>query len=225
MYNKTNAFVANKKIVIGLILVLGLSLSACGKKDDKKVENSPKSGGIEVLEKQSLTDWLKGGKTVECTIKQDGSEVHIISKGENSYVEGVPYLYGEVGEYEEGSNNGVMLTLGDWTYMWDKVTKKGTKMNMREIEEMTGDYDTEEEDEGNDFDSMAEEWEDDETDYDCHEIKEPKNLFEEPKGIEFKDFSEMMGGFMDVSNKVQEQAEAGEEIDMEELEKMMKGMQ
>jgi hypothetical protein len=138
-------------------------------------------------------------------------------------MEGIPFVSADSrGEMPE-SGNGVMLILGDWTYMWDKTTKKGTKMSMREMDAMTEGF--EEEEEEDDFDAMTEEWENSGFEYECREIKEEKGMFVEPSNIEFQNLNEMMGGFSDTGNKIQEQIDSGEEIDMEELEKMMQGLQ
>ncbi len=42
----------NKKIILGLILTLSLSLAACGKKEEKVVENNTPDKGLEIFEKQ-----------------------------------------------------------------------------------------------------------------------------------------------------------------------------
>ena len=216
----------NKKIVITLLLLLAFSLSACAKKEEtKQVENNVKKGGMQVVENKSLKDWFGGDKTVECRIKSPEGDIVVTTKGDNSYIEGVPYISADYqGEMPEASN-GVMLTVGDWTYMWDKVTKKGTKMNMKELDEISGDIGEEEANNEEDFDSMAEEWEDSGFKYDCKEVKVGDDFFMEPKGVEFKNLNEMMGGYMGSSNKIQEQINSGEEIDTEELKKMIEGFQ
>ncbi|MDA3840323.1 MAG: hypothetical protein PF572_04500 [Patescibacteria group bacterium] len=221
----------NKKIVITLLLVLALSLSACSKKEEEKqVENNIKEGGMQVLEKKTLKDWFSGDKVVECTIKSPEGDVVVTTRGEDSYMEGVPYISTDSqGEMSEATN-GAVLTVGDWTYMWDKDIKKGTKMNMKELDERAGVIEEEYESDDGDFDSMAEEWEDSGFEYDCKEVKNSDSLFEEPKDVEFQNLNDMMGGIMDTSNKIQEQIDMGEEIDMEELnmeelEKMMQGFQ
>ncbi len=168
-----------------------------------------------------MLDWLKGGKVVECTIKSPEGNIVVKTKNEAVRMEGVPYFStNSSGEMPE-AGNGIMLTIGDWTYTWDKVTKKGTKMNMKELEKIAP-----EEDESGpeEWDDIAEEWDDSGFEYDCKEIKADDALFEEPSDVDFQDLNEMMSGMTEMSDKLQEQAENGEEINMEELEKMLQGL-
>ena len=215
----------NKKILISLILVLSLSLVACGKKEEEKqVENKAKEGGIEILEKKSLSDWFGGEKVVECTIKSPEGDIVVITKGEDVYMEGIPFLSADSQGQMPEAKNGAMLTLGDWTYMWDKTTKKGTKMNNKEMEEMMGEMEEEEEEEVSEFTEMTEEWEDSGFEYNCREIKEDKNLFKEPSDIEFDNLNDMMGGIKNMNDIMQGQ-DTGEGMDMDQLEKMFQGIQ
>jgi len=216
----------NKKIVITLIFIFGLSLSACGTKkeavDNKRIDNNTKK--VESVKKNSLMDWLKGGKTVECKIKTPEGEIVVKTKGQTSYMEGVPSFTPGLGEGAEMNNNGVVLTVGDWTYMWDKITKKGTKMNIKEMEDLTGGALEEEEAVQGDFSEMTEEWSDMEYEYDCKEIKADDSIFKAPKDVQFEDMNEKMRSFKDQSKRIQEQAASGGQIDQEELEKMIQGL-
>jgi len=214
----------NKKIVISLVLMLALTLSACGKKEETVSKNKEVKQKIENLERNSLVDWLRGDKTVECTIQSEGGDIVVTTKGDSSYMEEIPFMSPDSQGEMPKAGNGAMLTIGDWTYMWDKETKKGTKMNMKEMEEFTEENEEGIEEEDDQVGKMAEQWEDSGFEYDCKEVKVDESLFREPKDIEFNDLSEKMREFNESSKKIQEQAEAGEEIDMEELEKMMKGL-
>ena len=215
----------NKKIVIGLILVLGLSLSACGKKDtDSTFKEVLKEEGVEVVERNSLSDWFGGDEVVKCTIKSPEGDIVVTTKGEDVYMEGVPFVSSDSQGEMPDAVNGVMLTLGDWTYMWDKVTKKGTKINNKEMEEMMGDYEDEEMEDEDEFSEMSEEWEESGFEYDCREIKEDKDMFREPSDVEFNNLNDMMGGLKNM-NDIMGGQDAGEEMDMDQLEKMFQGMQ
>ncbi|MCK5535863.1 MAG: hypothetical protein KAI79_03500 [Bacteroidales bacterium] len=205
--------------------MLSLSLSACGKKEENtSVQKALEKEGIEVVERNSLSDWFGGDEVVECTIKSPEGDIVVITKGEDVYMEGVPFVSANNQGEELDSSNGVMLTLGDWTYMWDKATKKGTKINNKEMEDMLGGYEDEEIEDEDEFGEMAEEWEDSGFEYKCREIKEDKNMFKEPSGIEFDNLNDMMGGLKNM-NDIMGGQDTGEDMDMDQLEKMMQGIQ
>lgn len=213
-----------KKIIFILVLFMALSLSACGKKDDKASMDENAQKAAEVFENKSLLDWLKGGKTVECTIKSPEGNIVTTTKNDAVRMEGIPYFSMDSSGEAPKPENGVMLTVGDMTYTWDKATKKGSKMNTREMDEI---YDVEERDEAEPegWDEIAKSWDESGFDFDCKEVNVDNDLFEEPKDVDFQDLTEMMKGFADISDKMGEQAENGEPMDMAEFEKMMQELQ
>ena len=205
------------------MFVMMLSLSACGKKEEKKEVVSNSKGGLEVVDNNTLMGWLKKGKAVECRIMSPEGDIVMKTKNEAVYMEGVPYMSMDSSGEQSEASNGVMLTVGDWTYMWDKVTKKGTKMNNKELEALGGEGDEAEELDEKEWENMAEEWDDSGVEYSCKEIKVADSLFEEPKGIEFTDMNEMMKGLSNIGKNLEEQMNR-EGMDLGDLEAQMKGL-
>ena len=212
-----------KTLILSLMFIMMLSLSACGKKEEKKEIVSNSGGGLEVVDNDTLMGWLKKGKAVECRIMSPEGDIVMKTKDEAVYMEGVPYMSMDSSGEQPEAGNGVMLTVGDWMYTWDKVTKKGTKMNSKEIEALAPEEDEEELDE-KEWEDMAEEWEDSGFEYRCKEIKVDDSLFQEPKGIEFTDMNEMMKGLSDIGKGLEEQMNGGS-MDLGDLEAQMKGLQ
>ncbi len=183
-----------KKIIIVLILfILPFVFSGCKKKAEKVEQEVRKTGGVEVLENKSILDWLKGGKTVECTIMSPEGDIITTTKGESVYVEGIPYFSMDSTSEAPKAANGIMLVVGDWTYTWDKLTKKGTKMNIKEIEEMSVEIEAEQEEQEG-WDEMAQGWDDSGFEYNCKEVRADSKMFEEPKDVEFSDMTSFMEG-------------------------------
>ena len=103
----------NKKILIGLIFVLSLSLSAFGKKEENtNVQKELEKAGIEVVERNSLSDWFGGDEVVKCIIKSPEGDIVVTTKGEDVYMEGVPFVSADSQGEMADPINGVMLTLG-----------------------------------------------------------------------------------------------------------------
>jgi uncharacterized lipoprotein YehR (DUF1307 family) len=208
-----------KTLILSLMFIMLLGLTACGKKEEKqKIVN--KSGGFEVVDNNTLMGWLKKGKAVECRIMSPEGDIIMKTKNEAVYMEGVPYMSMDSSGAMPEANNGVMLTVGDWMYTWDKVTKKGTKMNSKEMEALSSGEDEADE---KDWENMAEGWEDSGFEYSCKEIKVDDSLFEEPKDVEFTDMNEMMKGLSDIGKNLEEQMNGGG-MDLGDLEAQKQGL-
>jgi len=196
-----------KVLILSLMLFMLISLSACAKKE-KQETKIKKSGGLEVVAHKSLKDWFKKNKAIQCKIKSSSGDIVVSTKGKDVYMEGIPYIDANSQSDKTEMNNGAMLTIGDWTYMWDKKTKKGTKMNNKEMGNMG-----EEVEENNPKDininKMADEWENSEVDYECEEVSPKKALFNVPQDVEFKDLTEMMKGLSDIGKNLEEQMKGG----------------
>jgi hypothetical protein len=207
-----------KSLIIGLLIFMVFGLSACGKKAEEPVGAETPDNTGQMMAEKSMMKWLKGGKTVKCEVKTPDGEVSVITKEGAVRMEGIPfYSMDSAGEAPE-PKNGVMLTVGDWTYMWDKVSRKGTMMNMKEIEEMSADMP--EENGQEEWDDMALRWEDSGYEYDCQETSADGSLFEKPEDVDFQDLNKMFEGYQEIGNELEAMMESGD-LDMAEIEAMM----
>jgi len=211
-----------KKIIILLLVVsVSFGLSGCGKKKQASTQDQAKQKkDLVVEEDNSLFGWLKRGKAVECTIKSPEGDMIVRTKDNKVRIDGVPYVSFENME-EEPSMDGAMLTIGDWTYMWDKKSKKGTKMNQKKMEALAGDSSEEiPEESKKDWQDSVKEWEKDGFKYDCKEIKMTDTEFKAPEDVEFTDYTEFFTGMAEMGKEMQEKSDAGEQFNMEDLEEM-----
>jgi hypothetical protein len=172
------------KKVLFLILVLGLvfSLSACSKKSD---DLSLKGGSASDMESfsGSLRDLVARGKSLKCTYS-----VNDITGGQmtrTTYVSGKKSLTQSKlsGTGQDMESN--ILVDGDYMYLWSNMAPRGSKMNMKKMEETKAKH-GDQEDFSKDYDE--------EYDYKCSSWKKDESKFQLPQGIEFMDLTALMTG-------------------------------
>ena len=202
-----------------------LGLSACGKKEAKNdVQVAAPEGGLVVKENNTLMGWLKKGKAVECRVSSPEGEMIIKTKNEVVRMEGIPYFSPDSSTEQPKAENGVMLTVGDWTYMWDTSTKKGTKMNFKELEEIGKENGEADGSDRKDWDEMVEAWEDMDVAYECKELRLDDKLFTEPEDVDFMDLGAMMIGLQEHTDKLMNNLGSPEGMNQEDIEKMLEDM-
>ena len=194
-----------KALILSLSLILCFGFSACGKKEAKNdIQVFAPEGGLIVKENNTLMGWLKKGKAFECRVTSPGGEMIIKTKNEVVRMEGTPYFSPDSSGEQPKAENGVMLTVGDWMYMWDTSTKKGMKMNLKELEAIGQEEDEIDDGDRKEWDEMVEEWEDMDVAYECKEVKLDDELFAEPKDVNFMDLSATMTGIQENTDKLME---------------------
>lgn len=210
-----------KVILLSTLIAVSLVFTGCGKKDKNQAQNqedqAPK--GFEVKENNSLLGWLKRGKAVQCEVDSPEGKIKMLTKGDAVRIEGIPYMSpSSAGEMPQ-AENGVMLTTKEWTYMWDKKSKLGTKMNNQKMKEIGEEFGEEEQaDSQQSWQDMVQAWEAQKVKYSCNELGVESSLLEEPTDVEFTDFTEVMSGMADIGKQMEAQIEAGEQPDMKALE-------
>jgi hypothetical protein len=119
-----------------------------------------------------------------------------------------------------------MINDGEWMYTW--TGKKGTKMNIKRMEKMDNDFEELDiEENTSEWEDVIDEWEEDDVDYDCNEQKIDKDLFIPPSDVVFEDMGAMMDASMKMNEdfqKMGEQFSSGEEMDIEDMQKMIDEM-
>ncbi|MCK5319915.1 hypothetical protein KAJ61_00830 [Candidatus Parcubacteria bacterium] len=206
-----------KALILSLSLMICLGFSACGKKEAKNdVQVAAPEHGLVVKENNTLMGWLKKGKAVECRVTAPEGEMIIKTKNEVVRMEGIAYFSPDSGTEQPKAENGVMLTVGDWVYTWDSQTKKGAKMNFKELEAIGIEDSEAVPDDRKNWDEMVEAWEDMDVAYECKELRLDDELFTEPKDIDFMD----LGAIMINANKLME----GLDSNQEDIEKMLEDM-
>jgi len=210
-----------KTLILSLVVIIVISLAGCGKKDEAQNTKSGESG-FEVTENNTLLGWLKKGKTVECSVETPMGKILMFAQNEKIRMEGIPFYSMESMREVPKAENGVSLTVGDWMYLWDKETKKGTKMNVKEMERLGKELDDVEDEPkaSKTWEDSVKEWEDEEAAYNCKEKKLSSEVFEAPEDVEFADLTEMMKGMADFGKNAGTQIKAGGEIDLKALEEM-----
>ncbi len=207
------------KRIILFCLILIFILAGCffnkNNEQQAKEENRQK-GGLIVKENNTMLGWLKRGKAVECIVTSPDGEIKIKTKNNKVRIEGIPFMFGD--NIEKPTNDGVSVTDGDWMYMWSG--NKGTKMNIKELEEMSGEV-KEEEEKQNTWEDNVKEWEESGFGYDCKEVNLSNSEFSPPNDVEFIDFSESLKSLQELGQQMAEDAEAGKTIDMEEIQKKL----
>ena len=206
-----------KKVFISLVaVVLVFGLNGCLKKKPVAV---PEEQQQEKVAYNSLSAWFKSGKGIECKIDSpEGGDITIQVKDKMMRMVGFPYADMN-NPAAELNMNGVMLTVGDWTYMW--AGNSGTKFNAKRMQELAGEFGGDQDALNNqeDWEEMIKGWEDDDVNYKCEEKRLSDGAFTVPNNVEFSDLTAMMEGFADMGKQLQEQQEADGEIDMEAIKK------
>ena len=215
-----------KALILSLSLMICFGFSGCGKKEAKnEVQVAAPKGGLIVKENKSLMGWLKKGKAVECRVTAPEGEMIIKTKNEVVRMEGIPYFSPDSSGEQPKAENGVMLTVGDWVYMWDAQTKKGAKMNLKEMEAM-GNEEAEAatEEDRKDWGDMVEAWEDMDVAYECKEVKLDDGLFTEPKNVDFMDLGDVMATMQENADELIKNLGSPEDMNQEDIEKMLEDM-
>ena len=157
-----------KKVIISLVMVaLVFGLSGCFK---KKPVAAPQ------VEQQktaysSLSGWLKSGKGIECKVDSpESGSITIQAKDKMVRMIGFPYVDMN-NPSDEPDMNGIMLTVGDWIYMWAGTS--GTKFNAKRMQELAGEFGEEGEtiNSQKDWEEMVRELEADDAGYKCDLIR------------------------------------------------------
>ncbi len=152
----------------------------------------------QAVEKLGLVDLFKQGKGMKCLIGSEDGTIITYSNGDKARTEGVNIGFSQESKREMA----YMINDGEWIYTWSG--KKGTKINMKKLEELEENMDNENliEDKNNigDFDEMVEEWEDGEVTYDCNEQKIDDELFVPPSDVDFQNMMEMISESMKVED-------------------------
>ena len=204
-----------KKVIISLVAVaLVFGLNGCFK---KKPVTAPKEEQRKTVY-SSLSSWLKSGKGIECKIDSpEGGDITVQVKDKMVRMVGFPYV--DMNDpATEPDMNGIMLTVGDWTYMW--AGSSGTKFNTKRMQELAGEFGEDQDTVSNqeDWEDMIKEWEASDVDYKCEEKRLSDGLFTAPSDVEFADLTAMMEGFAEMGKNLQEQMDGGQEFDPKALE-------
>ena len=218
-----------KVFLFSMIIAVGFIFSGCGKKDANKAQNNGDQSSIDSLVKEnsSIFSWMKKGGEVKCSLNMTVGNILMMTKNNNVRIEGIPFLSSSsMGEAPQ-ADNGVSLTLGEWVYMWDKKTKKGTKMNNKEMLEFSGDSGDIEEselDSQGSWEDMVNGWDEMNTEYSCKEENLDDNLFEVPEDVEFQNLTEMMNSLNEAGKKIENQMNEDGSFDMDALNDMTEEM-
>jgi hypothetical protein len=200
-----------------IILLLGMLIlvSACGR-DNKTIDSQKQVTSKETYSSvnKNLREWFTAGDLVQCVINSPQGDITVITNGEDSYITGIPYVSPDSTGKAPKVENGLMLTRGEWTYLWDKTTKKGIKMNTKEMEE--------DKSEQKNFEDMMNEWEESNFAYDCKKF-DNDSVLNEPTDVEFMNLNDIIGGLMNSEKNIPDK-ESIKGMDQAELEKMMQGL-
>lgn len=165
---------------------------------------------------KKLSDWIKSGKGIVCSVNTPQGEVIVKTKGEKVRMDGIMYMDMTSSDANHGTQKGSSISDGEWFYMWGD--DNGIKIKIEEMEKMGAktedDYGVEEED------YSAEEWaksmEEAQASYDCREENISDSEFQVPNNINFADLNEMIQDMQNVSQDMIEDNQIPE-INKEDL--------
>ncbi|OGF26862.1 hypothetical protein A2303_06570 [Candidatus Falkowbacteria bacterium RIFOXYB2_FULL_47_14] len=199
-----------KIIILTLALSFCLAGTGCAKKKQPEAalpENKNQSG-LTVIADDTLTGWLKRGRSVECSLSSPEGEIKISAKNDKIRIDGITYA--PMDAPNEPVKNGVSLTDGDMTYMWGGG--KGTKFSLKKMQELSGELDGIQEQRS--WEDTASEWESAGLGYNCREADLSDGLFTPPADVVFQDLNEFMEGLANISKEL-EKAMGNGQFDME----------
>ncbi|HPD74040.1 MAG TPA: hypothetical protein PLX95_02000 [bacterium] len=186
-----------------LLITISLTLTACTTKDKIQINKESKSdkGEMTVTEENkeedlngNIFDLLKLNKSIKCTFK---------SETEDGTTSGVTYVAdGKTKtEYEIQSDEVNIKSYsvfdGEWVFTWTSENNQGTKLNIKNIENISKETAEEQETEEFDYSDQTQDF-----DYKCESWTPDKSVFELPKGMEFTDLNEMMEDLMQLKDSI-----------------------
>jgi hypothetical protein len=180
-----------KKIFsIFLLTISILGLAGCGTRNKIAPVQENRTGGLQITENNTLLGWLKRGKTVQCTVSSSGDKLTIMVKNGKVRIEGMPFVMAESDRKSALPENGISLFAGSITYMWDKFTLEGVKLNQKSLADLqAGTTAPASEGKTEDWEKMAESWESADDAYECKEKEMPDDLFMVPANVRFQDLT------------------------------------
>jgi hypothetical protein len=216
-----------KHTIFGLsfLALAVLVLAGCANKSQNQNGQSSSAGnqGSSIADnvKQKIGDLIVAGTGMKCTIQDPKmGELTMYAKGDKAKVEGYPYVSmatafsgGENGQPPK-QENGTMLNDGTWVYMWGE--KDGMKFNIQEMKNITAQNQNQNQnqnqEQASDWKDWAKKMDENGTKYSCAPASLSDSDFVVPASIQFEDMGEMMKGFMqmgqDMQNKMQNQGTA-----------------
>lgn len=174
------------KKTIAISLIIAFCLTGCSL-GNKKTEDTAKQ-----VEDTSLLGQLNSGQAMACAVTTLNGEVIIKVKDNKIRMEGIPYIYDQATSSEGvavQNNSGIMISIGDEQYIWSG--QKGTKLNLKELSELTGGQ-TEEQMAAKDWQSTVGEWQQAGFNYKCEKQSLSDDIFTPPSDVSFTDLNEAL---------------------------------
>jgi len=204
----------NKNIIF-LLILLPLILTACGTKNESKTATQSEKPAA----KFSLKNALTAGQSVKCVYEVDGQSVTTIAKGEKFKIDGI----GMMGEAKAGG----MVSDGTYMYTWDNDTKKGTKYDIKAMQDLASESPnpqaTSQSDQF-DFGSWADTQEN-KYKIDCQEALLTDAEFNPPDDVVFQDITQSMINMSELGKKMQANPSSVPSAeDLEGMAEILKGM-
>lgn len=215
-------------LFIGLIILIaaiGFYVFIYGDKTTEPAETEITQEDEEVIEEVriELLEWLKGGQGVECVVTSPEGDIIVKTRDDKIRVEGI--VYAAPGSEEEVP--GVSLTDGDWVYIWSG--NEGTKFNIKTLEELskaTSSSIAEYQEDLDDYswEQMVNDWQEQDLDYQCEEVRLSDDEFIPPSEVNFVDWTETMERLQQLQEELQLELGEGEVINQEDIEKYLEEM-
>jgi len=213
---KTILFIGLIIVILAIGFYIFVFSNPVGEEEEAITEPEEQTQPLAEEEEQtSILAWLQGGKGVECTVQTAEGEINVKTRDNKVRVFGIDYFSPD--EEEATAEQGEMLTIDDWLYIWSE--DEGFKYNLKTLEEMSQESENVVKDYS--WQNMAQQWEDDELEYDCEETRIPDDTFIPPSNIDFVDWTETMQKIQQMGEELSEELDEGEVINQEDIEKYL----
>ncbi len=203
-----------------LFLLTGCSVPFIGQNQQNEGGKQQEQQGKNEQKNLSLRNVFGRGDAYKCSYQIQDAEVTVYAKGQKMRVEGMSLD-------NNGQGSGGMINDGEWIYIWNDENKEGMKYNLKTLEELNQEVESEEVENYQNPEEWAKQVEA-EYEVKCEPTAISDSRFNPPENVEFKDLTEMLQKAQDLQQTIpspNSQGQMPEGVDQEDMDQKMDELQ